>query len=295
MVVSSMTTAPSWATQKIRKMNETWGMWSDMNKRNVERLSNAEKKGRLDFILYGDSISSFHYGYTVSKKSPGSDTLWKKHFGDINAVPLAIPGDQIGQVVWRLMQGNESPKLDPKVVGFLIGVNDLVRYGEDTTKPRVPSTADRMDYLLNLVRTTMPTTRVIVCALTPITNNAILRDRKTLNATYKSLVSKYAKKGMNVQYVDCSSSFTNDDGTPTNEREYLTDQVHLTAKAHDIVLGNMRRAVNSAASPLSSPLSSLPFDSFLPNVSTPLKILMSFVCIIVCSFSVLSMVLAATI
>ena len=283
---------PSWATRKTRKMNGSWGMWSDVNKRNVERLNTAEKKGRLDFILYGDSISAFHYGYTITKRAPGSNVIWKKHFGDLNAIPLAIAGDQIGQVVWRLMQGHEKPKEDPKVIAFLIGVNDLTRFGEDKTKPRVPPTGDRMQYLLELIRTTMPTTGVIVCALTPTLNPDILRDRKNLNATYKSLVDKQAQKGMRIKFVDCSNSFSNADGTPKGQ-DYLTDTVHLTAKAHDIVLGNMREAARSLMTSTTSASSSSPSSGSLrwfDTLSTSTRVILGIGCLVLMCILFLSSV-----
>lgn len=242
-------------------MSGSWGSWQDMNARNVSRLKAAEKKAPIDFALYGDSITSFHFGYTISSKHPGSDKVWKKHFGSLNAVPLAIPGDQIGQVAWRLSKGGEKPSRDPKVIGFLIGVNDCSRFGEDRTKPRSPPTEERMDYLLQLVKEMCPSSAVLLCALTPVMQPTILTARKELNASYKNLADKYGSLGMRIRYVDCSASITKSDGTPSADG-YLSDYVHLTENGHEVVLKNMRRAVddllkaNSSSSTPSSPLES---------------------------------------
>lgn len=239
-------TVPSWAVPKTRRMAGVWGTWTDMNKKNVERLHAAEKKGKLDVVLYGDSITSFHFGYTISNKDPGTDKLWKKHFAGLNAVPMAIPGDKIDQVVWRLMKGGEKPQTAPKTIAFLIGINDCTRNGEDLTKPRNPPTIDRMDYLLGWVKQAFPSSSVIVCALTPTTGRG-RSARNALNKDYKTLVEKYAANGMSIRFADCSSSFSKADGLPM-DASYLTDTVHLSTKAHDIFLKNLRIALDTPPS-----------------------------------------------
>ena len=241
-------------------MNRNFKDWTTTQKMNVQRLQSAETKGRLDFVLYGDSISSYHYGYPVSLKNLGSDAQWKKYFGDLNAVPLAIPGDQIGNVLWRLQKGHEKPKDDPRVIGLLIGVNDILRFGEDRSQPRVPPSADRMKQLLEWVRKNMPSSAVIVCGLTPMTNPEMLTARSELTSDYKSLVATLAGKGMRIKYVECTASITNSDGTPKSA-DYLSDTVHLTAKAHDVELKAMRAAVDSF-------LGSSSLSSTAPTVAT---------------------------
>jgi lysophospholipase L1-like esterase len=231
----------SWTSSKVRHMAGSWGEWSDMNARNVTRLHEAEKKGPLDFVLYGDSITSFHFGYSIGH-TKGTDTLWKKYFGDLNAVPMGIPGDQIGNVLWRLSSGNEKPASPPKVIGFLIGINDCNRFGEDKSKPRVPSNRERMEALLNWVYAAFPTTAIVVCALTP-TTSAGLADRNALNVEYQNLVRALAAKGAKITYADCSASFTKSDGTPTDP-SYMGDKVHMSARGQEVFLQNLRATVN---------------------------------------------------
>lgn len=278
----------SWIASKTRRMNGTWGRWPDMNKKNVERMRVSERNGRLDFVLYGDSIVSFHFGYTISKNNPATPSLWKKHFGSLNAVPMGIPGDQIGQVVWRLQRGGEKPAVDPKVIGLLIGVNDVIRFGEDKTKPRTPSTEARMETLLNYIRTSMPGTAVLLCGLTPMTNQTLLKDRHALNESYKSLAARFASQGMRIRFLDCSSSFTSADGTPISAG-YLSDTLHLTAKAHDIVLTAMRAAVDEFA--VSS--GGIQQPSTAPTISNSIVIGCVSLFVIACFCSLLSMILVA--
>lgn len=273
----------AWIAPKTRKMSGTFKDWPTMQARNVQRLRDAEKKGRLDFVLYGDSISSFHFGYTVSKSNPGSDAMWKKHFGSMNAVPLAIPGDQIGQVLWRVQRGNEKPVQDPRVVGFLIGVNDVFRFGEDKTRPRVVPTTDRMKQLLTWVKTNMPTSAIVLCGLTPITNPELLKSRADLNAAYKSMAAS-----MGITYVECGSSFSNADGTPKGPG-YLGDAVHLTLKGHDLELKAIRYAVDAALGSTPTPA---PAASTLAPASTKIMyitIAIVCLCFVFTSFSAVMM------
>jgi len=268
-----------WIASKTRKMNGDYKDWPTTQKRNVQRLQTAEQKGRLDFILYGDSITSFHYGYTISQRNPGTDTIWKKYFGDLNAVPLAIAGDQIGNVLWRLQKGKETPKEDPRAIGFLIGVNDILRFGEDKTQTRVPSTATRMKTLLTWVNTHMPDTAVLLCGLTPTTNPNVLTERLTLNATYKSLANTFTKRGMHIRYTECAASITNADGTPKGT-DYLADTVHLTAKGHKVELKAMRKAVDSLLS--STPTSSTNSTTSTKTINNTYMIAAVFVAVWCC-------------
>ena len=286
-----MTTTP-WITSKTRKLNGIFKDWSTTQAKNVQRLSVAEAKGRLDYVLYGDSITSYHYGYTISRRNPGSNAVWNKYFSDMNAIPMAIPGDQIGQVLWRLQKGKEKPKEDPKVVGLLIGVNDLLRFGEDTSQPRVPSTQDRMKALLTWIKTNMPTSAVLLCGLTLTTNPKVLLERSTLNSAYKSLAQSFAQRGMRIKYVECTASVTNLDGTPKGT-DYLSDPVHLTAKGHDVELKAMRAAVDSllAKTPATTPSSTTPTATDPPSRNTVYYIAAAicvFCCLCFCSLLLLT-------
>lgn len=263
----------------------------------------AETKGTLDFILYGDSITAYHFGYQIGYKPPASDKVWKTHFGTLNAVPLAIPGDQIGQVWYRMAKGGEVPKTPPKVIGLFIGINDCIRFGEDTTKPRVPPSSARMDLLLNWIRSALPTTEVILCALAPVSKTpTITKERNALNASYKALVAKHAAAGMRVVYVDCGASFTASSGAP-NATGYSSDGIHLAAKGHEAFLKTLRSAVNAAltrassATPNTSSASTLTSYVSAPvststSASSTYAMLVIVACIVCCASSLSMMGLA---
>lgn len=287
------TALPTWAAAKTRSMAGSWGAWPDMNKRNIDRLRAAETKGTVEFILYGDSITAYHFGYQIGYKPPASDIFWKKHFGTLNAVPLAIPGDQIGNVWYRMAKGNELPKTPPKVIGLLIGVNDSIRFGEDVTKPRVPPSSDRMDRLLQWIHETLPTTEVILCAITPTSKTPrITQDRNALNTAYKALVTKHAAHGMRIVYADCSASFTSATGTPISSA-YSSDGIHITGKGHDAFLKALRTAVDAAlvraasapAASASSTVATVPRVSSLSSKLTTTHLMLILAACVMCCMS----------
>lgn len=210
-----------------------------MQRRNVERLAWAQRGDRrLDMVLYGDSISSFHFGYTVNSNVPGTTTYWKRSFGDTNSVVLAIPGDSIGNLVWRLMEGNEKPAQSPRVVAILIGINDLLRFGENLSVPRVPSTTRRLMYLLNMLHAKVPHAKLLVCGLTPTADPGLVMRRLVFNAVARATVDRYRKLGWSILYVETLASGSLRDGI-------LADRVHLTHLGQQMHIQSLRRAYDT--------------------------------------------------
>ena len=237
---------PSWAQSKpTRKMSDGWGAWPDVVARNATRLRDAEKAAKgapLDFVLYGDSITAFLNGYSVSSKVPGSEQVWKKHFGKLRAVALGVAGDQVGNVLWRLVNA-ERPATSPKIIGLHIGVNDLIGWGTDGTPP-TPSTIARLGILVRAIATLFPTSITVVFALTPVNGTALRQKRAVHNAAAKKLVDTLRTEGTRVVFADCTAAITAASGGPS-KRGILGDGVHLTAAGHDAHLKEMRGVVDT--------------------------------------------------
>ena len=229
---------PAWAVPKSsRKMRSPWGLWTDVNHRNVRRLARIERSAPAHFLLYGDSITAFHYGYTLTTRNPATSKYWKKHFGDLRAAPMAIAGDGVGNLVWRLANGGELPRRAPRAIGFLIGINDVLR-GENVT-----TIDERMRYLVEYVHAAHPTTRIVVCGLTPVGDSLVALARTAVNDTYRRIVSEYSALGVPIKYVDLLQPFTSANGMPTSPT-ILYDRVHLTGEGHDKALRALRSALN---------------------------------------------------
>jgi len=76
--------------------------------------------GAVDLLLLGDSIL---YGWNW----PGRPELWRQYFGHFRTANLAISGDYIQHLLWRIENGNLSP-FSPQLIILLIGANNLDEY-----------------------------------------------------------------------------------------------------------------------------------------------------------------------
>jgi lysophospholipase L1-like esterase len=219
-------------------------MWPDVVARNVTRLRAAEKAAPLDFVLYGDSITAALWGYEVSSKAPGAQAVWEAHFGDKRAVALGIAGDQIGNVLWRVVQ-HERPATDPKVIGLHIGINDLIGWGSGGKDP-VPPTLERLRVLIRTVAGMFPMSVVVVLALTPCNGLQLRRKRQAHNAAVQKMVESLAKTGVRTAYVDAAATagIVADNGGPSASG-ILADGVHLTPAGHDKHLRALRSILNA--------------------------------------------------
>jgi hypothetical protein len=106
---------PGWAFSKFGVRAN----WTELSAANAARVAEADASGkRLDVAWYGDSITAFHAGFQVSPAVGGATDLFNLAFNGGGAfgaadglvgAPLAIPGDGVGQLLWRLAEGGERP------------------------------------------------------------------------------------------------------------------------------------------------------------------------------------------
>lgn len=83
--------------------------------RHKEFLRRIEQsKGAGDIVFLGDSITQ---GWEGQK-------AWQEHFGPFAPVNLGISGDQTGHVLWRITDGHELDRLNPKAAVIMIGTNN---------------------------------------------------------------------------------------------------------------------------------------------------------------------------
>ena len=86
-------------------------------RRNLALLSVMDQKRvQADVLVYGDSITALNKPTNLSTGLIGSRAPFSRNFGDLNAEPLGIPADRIGNLMWRLAIGRERPTFrTPKV------------------------------------------------------------------------------------------------------------------------------------------------------------------------------------
>lgn len=175
---------------------------------------------QMDVAMYGDSITAWSKPLNISRVVIGSRLPWKRHFGDIEAAPLGIPGDRIANLMWRLSRGNERPKYaDPKVVIIFIGTNDAAF--------NVPYIPEKIDYMLRWLHTEMPDSKVVLQALLPTLN--VTAD---INPVYARSANKYG-----VVYSTCMQDIA------SNSRAFMADTLHPNDVGQDKLLGCLRKLV----------------------------------------------------
>ena len=205
-------TIPKWVTRR----NNSTMFWREYS-RNVEAVRKINQSGkRADVLLFGDSITAWNKPMNLSKLA-GSRNVWEKNFGDLVAEPLGIPGDRIDDVVWRLALGDEMPVLDPKVIIFFVGINDVVH--------KTPNIAERMDYLLGWISRHSPKSKLIVQLLLPSLSPAV-----AVNLDYTLLAFKY----------NATASFCMLD-MKKNDRKYMVDILHPNERGQDRLQKCLRR------------------------------------------------------
>jgi beta-glucosidase len=88
--------------------------WLSMHRRHQEEAAPT------DLLLLGDSIL---YGWTWT----GRPEIWQTHFGRFRTANLAVSGDYIQHLLWRIENG-KLPVFQPRAVILLIGANNLDQY-----------------------------------------------------------------------------------------------------------------------------------------------------------------------
>jgi len=192
--------------------------------RNAGIVQSANKKReQYDFVLYGDSI-------TMIAADKHMD-VWNKYFGQngMKSAPLGVGGDTVQNLSWRVALGKERFAVPPKVIGLLIGINNL---GRDNTDPVV-----FMDtFLLPYLKAVYPTSRFILIGLLPNTVGGNKNQlRMIANGKYQGLVKKYG-----MRYVDISKGLV-----PTDKTQFF-DGIHPTGHGYDIMYKNLKPYVMTA-------------------------------------------------
>ncbi|MBJ7392749.1 MAG: hypothetical protein JHC85_14365 [Chthoniobacterales bacterium] len=177
---------------------------------NHEARVAAAKKGDIDVILIGDSIT--HYGQTAS--------LYKYYFGERKVLNMGQGGDRTQNVLWRLQNG-EVEGIQPKIAFLMIGTNNLGR-GETPA-----DTVLGIKAVLAELKQRLPSTKVVLFSIFP-RGGAIMDSISKVNGELPALAD-----GKQVVHVDMTQDFQNADGS-LREGLYHTDFVHLAGRGYQI-------------------------------------------------------------
>ena len=180
-----------------------------------ESFNDRVKKGNVDLVLIGDSI-------TQGWEGSGKD-VWEKNYTKRNAVNLGIGGDRTQHVLWRLDHGNVDG-IAPKLAVLMIGTNNS--NGADNTAEEIGA---GIEAIVKKLRAKLPQTKVLILAIFPRGEKPNPQREKNAQA---SQIAAKAADGRMVYYLDIGDKFLASDGTLT--KEIMNDYLHLTPKGYEI-------------------------------------------------------------
>lgn len=179
-----------------------------------EAMNERVKQGNVDLVFIGDSI-------TQGWEGRGKD-VWKKFYGERNAVNLGISGDRTQHVMWRLDNGNLAG-ISPKAAVIMIGTNN-----SGTNSPE--EIAEGVTAIVRQLQEKTPKTQILLLATFPRGANADDKKRQ-VNEQSNSIVAKLADDD-NVTYLDIGKEFLADDGTLS--KDIMPDLLHLSERGYTI-------------------------------------------------------------
>jgi lysophospholipase L1-like esterase len=206
-----------------------------------ESMNQRVKQGNVDLLLIGDSI-------TQGWEGEGKD-VWKKFYGNRNAVNLGIGGDQTQHVLWRLDHGNIDG-ISPKLAVLMIGTNNA--HGGQSAA----DIADGIKAIVMQLRAKLPKTKVLVLGVFPCGPDDKFAPRQT-NMKTNEIISKLAD-GETLFYLDIAPKFLAADRTLS--RAIMPDLLHLNAKSYttwaeaiEPMVAKLMAAADAAGGPAVTP------------------------------------------
>ncbi len=190
-----------------------------------KRASEGGKNAQVIFI--GDSITQ---GWEGAGKE-----VWEQNYAKYNAINLGIGGDRTQHVLWRLDNGNIEG-LSPKAAVVMIGTNNS--NGEDNSAEQI---AEGVRAIVQKLRTKLPDTKVILCAVFPRGENVNPQRGKILQMN--QIIRKLADN-QNVLWVDFGHKFVDEHGRIP--RSLMPDYLHLTPEAYQIWADSIRNPLRRA-------------------------------------------------
>jgi lysophospholipase L1-like esterase len=218
----------------------------------------VQSNGAGDVIFLGDSITHGWEGQQA----------WQEHFGSFKPVNLGIGGDQTGHVLWRITEGHELDRLNPKVAVIMIGTNNTGGHSAQQIAGGIKAIVEELKRqkpdIKILVLGVFPrgssadaerSLEQITAGINPI-NEELKKEKpdiKRLNALVRNLeqergtipAAKLNKKipeinavianlddGKTVFYKDIGKEFLDPSGGLS--AEIMPDYLHLSARGYDI-------------------------------------------------------------
>ncbi|MFT4688175.1 MAG: arylsulfatase A-like enzyme/lysophospholipase L1-like esterase [Limisphaerales bacterium] len=192
----------------------TRGNVKSWNNRNQQLTANS-RNGPFDVVFVGDSI-------TQGWEGRGKD-VWKKYYGDKQALNLGIGGDRTEHVIWRLTANNQMGRR-AKVAVVMIGTNNTGHFDQDPDE-----VAAGVESILDIMKKKRPETKILLLGIFPRGQSP--HDLKRLNNIMINQKIRRFADGERVHYMDLSNEFMEPDGTIS--KTVMPDYLHLNAEGYE--------------------------------------------------------------
>ena len=181
-----------------------------------ERFVETAKKGNIDLLLHGDSITDWWVQGDENK------AMFEKYFGGIRTANFAVAGDTTQGVLWGLHNG-EGQGFQPKAIMLMIGTNN-------TSQNTAPEIAEGIGAVVLEMRRDFPDAKILLLAIFPrsLPTDAL----RTKIAEINSIIAKLDDQ-KHVFYMDIGSKFLDDTGAFLPD-SFRPDNLHPQAKGYDI-------------------------------------------------------------
>jgi lysophospholipase L1-like esterase len=182
------------------------------------RQINREVEAGPHAILFlGDSLTQ--------KWDP---TIWEQDSIFRDALNAGINGDRTENLLWRLRNGNLY-RQHPNAVVLLIGTNDIGR----NRSPEI--VAEGIRGILELLRSRLPDTRILLLAVLPRSESPFSRRRDQVHAVNRLI--RQCDDGEHVFYADVGTALLDSAGRLT--RAISPDGVHLSPLGYARLTGRL--------------------------------------------------------
>jgi lysophospholipase L1-like esterase len=138
---------------EARPQDEDW--WRTRHQAIISRIM----EGDADLIFLGDSIFQ-----NFEKNRPPNQIyspIWTEFYGDRHAVNMSFSGDQTGNLLWRLENG-EILGIHPKVAVILIGTNNTALSNQTARQTRAG-----IEAVVDTVLIKLPATKILLLGILP--------------------------------------------------------------------------------------------------------------------------------
>jgi lysophospholipase L1-like esterase len=182
------------------------------------------KKGRIDLYFVGDSITR----RWRATDYPRFLANWNANFHGWNAANFGWGGDTIGNILWRVQNG-ELDGVHPRVIVVLAGTNNVGRAPAD--EDRAADVVKGIKALLDTMRKKAPRATIIVMGILPRNDG---RMPAAVMASITKINEKIAKlaDGKTIRYLSINDKLADSGGKLF---EGMTvDRLHLSVKGYQV-------------------------------------------------------------